>query len=156
MTAKENGDSIVTIQSDETTPTAPDAAAHDEIDFTLAKQQENHRDAIALIREAHAIQVASLEEEIKRLTKELHDMGDNRDKWKAQCEANSEELTRLVAEAALQSRAAQDWQPAVLHILNTLDAPTGEHHERFRAGWASAIGQMSARIQALPSIKETT
>ena len=54
---------------------------------------------------------ASLEEEIKRLTKELHDMGDNRDKWKAQCEANSEELTRLVAEAALQSRASQHWQP---------------------------------------------
>lgn len=59
-----------------------------------------------------------------------------------------------VAEAALQSRASQDWQPAVLHILNTLDTPAGEHHERFRAGWASAIGQMSARIQALPSIKE--
>lgn len=51
-------------------PAAPDAATHDEIDFALAKQQENHRDAIALIREAHAIQVASLEEEIKRLTKE--------------------------------------------------------------------------------------
>ena len=90
-------------------PAAPDAATHDEIDFALAKQQENHRDAIALIREAHAIQVASLEKEIERLKAD------------------------------------------VLHILNTLDMPAGEHHERFRAGWATAIGQMSARIQALPS-----